>query len=620
MHNQWESFLVCTALVCVMTTLRVQSACVCEGAFPALMALYNATDGAHWVDPWVIHAGGATTSVCGLSGVTCYVGGFIALDLSNRSLTGTIPDHFPVLYPHVHILALTNNSLRGTLPASMSLYGATIYVFDVEKNAQLTGTLPPEFQNWTRLARFSATDCHFIGTLPRVYARWGDALQTFEIESNGITGPFPVEYQNWTSLRILKCSNNHMSGTFPTEVFKGWGGHLDEFLVDSNAFVGDPLSETLCSEAKVLSVIHVQHNQFTGTIPACLAQITTMKRLALGNNSYSGTIPSSLSSMSLLSELDVSFNQLVGTLPPELSRLTAMSYFMAQGNRLTGTLPPQYAAWLRMTSFLVDSNLYLTGSLPESYAAWGDSIEIIRVSMNNFSGSLPQTWGNAFTRISALVFSRNRISGTIPASYSGMTRLTMLGLDSNQLSGTLPSSWQTLSILQGLSLNNNSALEGPIPSSWSAMRKLMVFVICDTNICGNASTFPLLPILGFTCPPSSVLDAFDQAQLIAYALTAAKVFSVDCRITTTTNSPNNNGSVANTDNTSASVLPYTTIATSAGNAAVWSVVATQGLHISGASHVAASVAFLQGAFAASRLRRRCSANSSALLHAAPHTH
>lgn len=597
-----------------VTIRSSDAACVCESALPALLSLYHATNGAYWRDPWNITAGpnGNNVSVCDLKGITCAAPQSIFIQLTGQNLTGTIPDDLAPLHPYVYALDLSNNSLSGTLPASMSLYGATIGMITVMKNPRLTGTLPPELRNWTNLLDFTANACDFYGTLPPEYAEWGASIGYFAVFTNRISGTVPSEYQNWSSLVVFSISNNQMSGTIPEIVFTGWGRNLLDLSLANNSFYGNPFSTTLCAYAVALNNIRLEYNRFSGTIPSsCMSRFSALEQLYMSTNSFSGTIPSAIGSLSLLRAFDVSMNQFEGTLPAELSKLTALTSFSAQANNFSGTLPPQYASWLKISSFLVNSNKHLSGSLPEAYAAWGDSINVIRVSTNTFTGPLPDSWGRAFTSLTTLVFSGNRISGTIPASWSGMTKLTILGLDSNELVGTLPSSWKTLSSLQGLSINNNALLGGAIPPSWSGMSKLAFFVLCHTNVCGNATTFPYVAVLGgFTCPSSSLLATLKDTELINYVLTAPKVFSVECLNSTAgTPTPQSSGSNSGRGpkNSSASVLPYTTVATAAATTAVWSVVATRGLPISGASSPAASVAFLQGAFAASRLRRRCTA-------------
>jgi Leucine-rich repeat (LRR) protein len=599
------SFATCFVALAVIlprVVLPVAAECDCEGALPALQALYDATDGARWVNPW---NNLSSTSVCRLSGVNCS-NGKLQLNLNFRNLIGTLPDDLAALYPFVETFEVASNQVRGTLPSAFGLYGEFLTKFDVSSNVLLTGTLPLELKNWTRMSTFIINNCSFTGTLPAVYATWGNSLLTFRFYINSLEGTIPAEYSAWKTLRMFYGSKNNISGQIPPQVISSWKYTVNDFSMGYNRLTGDLFASNgngFC-EWSVLTNFVVYSNRLFGSIPSCLSNWgSTIDQFSIGNNSFTGTLPGSLQSWTLVRNVDIGGNLIEGTLPAVYSLMKNIETLNAGRNQLTGTLPPQYGAWSALVRVLFSTN-QLTGSLPEAYSGWSASIFDIRISQNNLSGTLPESWA-AFSKLQRMLLAFNQLTGTLPESYSGMKSLVLLSLDVNQFHGSLPRSWNALTALQVIGLQQNPLLEGPIPPAWSSMIALLVFAICNTSVCGNASMFLLVGVFGFSCPAPSILASIDPENLQQYFIQSPKFASFPC---IPTPAPATKPGVPPLhSNATTVVLPYTALAEASGTVAVWSVVAARGLPISGSSPPAASVAFLQGAFASSRFRRHCSA-------------
>ncbi|CUG63717.1 GP46-like surface antigen, putative [Bodo saltans] len=562
-------------LILHILTLPANAQCPCEGALPALQSLYNATDGPHWINPWQNMFSGA--SVCSLSGINCSSNGNIWIDLPLRHLVGTIPDDFAVRYPRVAMFAVSLNNLRGTLPRSFALFGEHIGVFDVSNNAQLGGTLPTEFSNWTMMNTFWVQNCSIKGTLPSAYASWGSNLRSFYFYSNDISGTIPPEYSAWSSTSEFSGSDNLINGTIPRALISAWKDTMYDFSLSRNGLLTGDLfgsdGNGFCEWIRIYNFI-ASDNMFSGSIPSCLSNWgTTIEQLSVSNNLLAGTLPSSLQSWTVVRNIEFGTNFFEGTLPAVYSLMKKMKIFNAKNNKLTGTLPPQYGQWSSLLRFYVDGN-QLSGTLPDEYYGWGSSVFDIRISQNNLSGTLPASWG-VFTNVERLSLSFNQLTGTLPSSYSAMTSLVVLSLDLNQLQGPLPASWQSLTALQAVGLQYNYNLQGPIPPSWSSMRRLLVMAVCNTSICGNASMFFLVGAFGFTCPQPSALanPDLDTAALQQYILASERYSSFPCISTPAPASPTPLPSLQPArNNETTAVLPYTALAQSSATAAVWSVV------------------------------------------------
>ena len=128
----------------------------------ALIALYNATHGAHWRDSsgWLKNG----TDACTWRGVACdaVLGSVTALNLADNQLQGTLPTQIGML-PGVVVAQLQANALSGTLPSELGALGdlGQLTFYD---NA-LSGTLPSEV-GLTRVQRLATFGNRLSGTIP----------------------------------------------------------------------------------------------------------------------------------------------------------------------------------------------------------------------------------------------------------------------------------------------------------------------------------------------------------------------------------------------------------------------------------------------------------------------
>ena len=64
--------------------------------------------------------------------------------------------------------------------------------------------------------------------------------------------------------------------------------------------------------------------------------------LLIHHNEFVGTLPSQLGNLSLLRECDVSFNNFVGTIPFEMSRMFSLDELYFESNNLVGSVPVEF--------------------------------------------------------------------------------------------------------------------------------------------------------------------------------------------------------------------------------------------------------------------------------------
>ena len=248
----------------------------------ALIALYNATDGANWTDNtnW----------------------------LSNKALSewnGVSTDR----YDRVTRLYLPENELSGEIPVEL---GGLAYLQELWLNHNmLSGEVPVELGNLTSLTLL-----------------W--------LDQNMLRGEIPVELGNLTNLQQLSLSQNMLSGMIPEEL--GNLASLQYLYLWGNELSGEiPAGLGNLTNLKSLSL---SQNMLTGGIPAGLGSLTNLQLLYLSQNELSGEIPAGLGNLTSLLELYLYDNGLTGDIPAELGSLTSLSHLALWDNPdLAGPVP-----------------------------------------------------------------------------------------------------------------------------------------------------------------------------------------------------------------------------------------------------------------------------------------
>lgn len=385
----------------------------------ALVALYNATDGKGWSNPWntklpvATWKGVMTELVEGEQRVT-------VLTLPDRKLDGSVPQEL------------------GNLTCLKKL--------DLSFNA-IKGDLPEEIGNLVVLEELNLAHNKFVGNISLSITKLR-VLKELDLNNNRFN-TFPVELCQMESLESIHVDYNEIS-SLPGEITTM--SNLQILYLDNNLLTALPKG---LGKAPKLEFLHAANNQIAGEIPEEIGQMSNLVSLRLENNQFSGSIPSSFSNLTKLENLWLSNNQLSGSLP-DLSRLIALETLSVSNNTLSGDIPA----------------FGKVGSL---------KLADIDLSGNKLTGKLTEDLQN-LTELTYLILTDNLLSGDLPAEVLGaetggawsdiknLTNLRFLLLSNNNFTGTIPSglalrltSWK--SKLNRFALNNNK-LSGPVPVSF----------------------------------------------------------------------------------------------------------------------------------------------------------
>ena len=355
----------------------------------ALVALYNATDGANWTNNtnWLSNEAlsewfGVSTDVNGrvtrlylhlngLNGaIPVELGGLASLQelfLFRNGLSGEIPAELGNLTSLTR-LHLSQNELSGEIPAELGNLTSLKWLFLHEN--ELSGEIPTELGSLTSLKWLYLTQNMLSGAIPVALGKLTN-LEYLSLSQNELSGAIPVELGNLTSLYFLALSRNMLSGEIPVEL--GNLTSLQELSLWSNELSGEIPTEL--GSLTSLKRLYLTQNMLSGAIPAALGDLSNLRQLYLNQNMLSGAIPVALGKLTNLEQLYLNQNMLSGAIPAELGDLASLQILYLNGNTdLAGPLPLTLSA-LSQLSVLDIRETTLCAPADTEFRAWLATID-----------------------------------------------------------------------------------------------------------------------------------------------------------------------------------------------------------------------------------------------------
>ncbi|KAF8027692.1 hypothetical protein BT93_E0569 [Corymbia citriodora subsp. variegata] len=391
------------------------------------------------------------------SGVTCEDGLLVGLDLSEEWISGGINRSSSLFrLKFLRSLNLAFNHLSySMIPSGFANLSHLVHLN--LSNAPFSGQISAELSRLTKLRKLDLSAIHFSECdplkleKPSLRSLIRDMGELRELYLNEVD--LSVEGSEW-------C--NALSSSVPKL----------EVLSMSHCSLSGPIDASLLSLAN-LSVIRLNLNDLSTTVPSILANFSSLKTLSLHNCDLKGEfpqkhtinffrLPDSIGNLRKLSMLDLHNCSLSGSIPTSMENLSELTYLDLSSNNLTGSLP-SYGASRNLTQIYLFDNA-LTGQITS--VGWEDllNLEYLYLRNNSLEGDIPST---LFTlpRLEEIYLSNNKFSGQLIINPNvSSNRLESLDLSSNLLQGSIPRWIWKLRNLAYLNLSSNffEDLETPL--------------------------------------------------------------------------------------------------------------------------------------------------------------
>ncbi|KAH7427551.1 hypothetical protein KP509_10G048900 [Ceratopteris richardii] len=261
-------------------------------------------------------------------GITCDSTGssVIKLFLQNCGLTGAIPDEIGNL-TKLKYLAMNQNLFTGTIPTTIGQL-SELFWLDFSYN-QMSGNLPLTLSNLTKAGHFHFQMNNFTGTIPVGIFSSKQPLVYLLLYDNFFDGPIPSDIGNLSSLDMLLDFNNFTS--VPPSLMEL--STLTSLQLDHNSLTRDIVN---VSRLTKLQSLYLGHNHFTASpIPSWFHSLSNLTSLNLENVGLEGPVPASLFALPKLEMVSLAYNHLNGTLDLTQANTVLMDINVQQNN-ITG--------------------------------------------------------------------------------------------------------------------------------------------------------------------------------------------------------------------------------------------------------------------------------------------
>ncbi|XP_039158712.1 receptor-like protein kinase 5 [Eucalyptus grandis] len=152
---------------------------------------------------------------------------------------------------------------------------------------------------------------------------------SLRLSKNNLSGTIPPDFGNFSPLRRFEVAYNNLTGAFPEQLCHG--GTLSWLAAMDNNLNGSCRSHleiaVLCpifrGAVPNLTRIEMSNNKFFGKIPSTVSSWRNMAVFEAGNNLLSGTVPTELTELPKLTRLLLGQNELSGILPTDIGPIPA---------------------------------------------------------------------------------------------------------------------------------------------------------------------------------------------------------------------------------------------------------------------------------------------------------
>ena len=516
----------------------------------ALVAIYNASKGAEWTKGnWDL-----TKDMSTWTGVTLTGGRVTVLQLttkvaipaewtlpaeigdlteltdlriSGNKLAGEIPEAVFGL-TKLEKLYFQNDNLTGTLSSKLAQLTELTELY-VDRNANMTGSIPKEIGSLKKLARINISQTGIGGEIPTELGQCEALLQFMAFKTN-LSGTLPDIWDMPVLQTVMLHSNPGITGNLPTSLSKlkplasGTAPSIQLYGCNLTGTIPDSFAEL----PEGTKQVHVQDNKMSGVISLTVQAHPNFASwkyspqqegygLTLEEVNYRQTDSLALVAIynaadganwkeerrwdltlsmdtwdgvkltgGRVSSLIITAKDMIPsnwTLPKEIGELTELTVLKINQNKLTGELPEELFNLTKLTDLYFQIN-DLSGRFSDKYT---NLVNLKNLYVNNnpkLEGSLPASIGQ-MTQLESINISQTSFSGTIPQELSQCSALKNIMAWKNNLSGEIPDFWDKLPNVGVIQFYSNPGITGPIPPTMGTLKKATGIQLKECNLTGN---------------------------------------------------------------------------------------------------------------------------------------
>ena len=386
----------------------------------ALVALYEATDGANWSE-------NANWSNVDTMPTTGELDAWYGVTVSNGRVTG---------------LSLPENQLTGPVPPELGKLTSLEWLW--LHNNELTGSVPPELGKLSRLEGLSLSRNELTGSVPPELGKLS-SLRELYLYGNQLTGSVPPELGKLSSLRELYLYGNQLTGSVPPELGK------------------------LTS----LEVLYLQDNQLTDALPSSLTKLNSLSSFSWDGQKVDESnvpplcAPTDEAFQAWLKGVENARGPNCGGLEQDWRALVALYEATDGANWINN------ANWSNVDTMPTAEELGSWHGVTVGTTESGMRVTSLVLNNNNLHGTIPP-WSEQLTKLEELYLVDNLLSGKIPPELGQLSSLKYLGLSLNKLSDEIPPELGELTKLEHLSLAHNQ-LVGTLPAALTNLGEMSSF-------------------------------------------------------------------------------------------------------------------------------------------------
>ncbi|XP_024039491.1 LRR receptor-like serine/threonine-protein kinase GSO1 [Citrus clementina] len=242
------------------------------------------------------------------------------------------------------------------------------------------------------------------------------------------------------------------------------------------------------------SLMHLQelykvNNDLRGSLPWCVANMTSLRILDVSSNQLTGSIASSpLAHLTSIEELHLSDNHF--RIPISLEPLfnhSRLKIFDAENNELNAEITESYSLTTPnfQLQYLLLSSGYGDGATFPKFLYHQHDLEYVDLSHTKMNGEFPNWLLENNTKLKTLFLVNDSLAGPFRLPIHSHKRLRQLDVSNNNFQGHIP--LEIGDILPNLISFNISmnALDGSIPSSFGNINLLKILDLSNNQLTGE---------------------------------------------------------------------------------------------------------------------------------------